>query len=354
MSRFAVLYSEGLKAYDLGHVISGARFQHFIDLYRKILGGHKDFELVSPNCAIREDLELVHTEAYIQRIERCESRDPHDTPLSPGFVQAAKLLAGAGKQAGEMIKAGDYEKAFVIGGGVQHANREREKGFGVFSDVGICAENLMQKCDVQRILIFDADAHAGDGIYEIFCQDPRVLFVSIHQDPATLYPGRGFLSEIGRGRGQGFSINVPLPPKAGDRAYEYAIKTILEPVADEFVPEIILMIDGSDPHYSDRITDMGLTLRGIKMVGEAVGCLAERLCEDKMVGFLGSGYSSTPLVVSLGWLVSMAGAAGVEIDLVQPESLSAKGDSREEMKATEHIVKAIQNQLAPYWRCFGY
>ena len=87
-----------------------------------------------------------------------------NTPLSPSLVRAAKLLAGAGKYAGELVQTGKYDKAFVIGGGVQHANREREKGFGVFSDVGICAENLLSNFGLERVLIIDTDAHAGDGL----------------------------------------------------------------------------------------------------------------------------------------------------------------------------------------------
>ena len=289
VSKFAILYSKSLSEYTLGHVLTQDRYENFINLFHKKIGSHPDFDIIVPPSATTSDLALIHTQEYIERIEKCESHDPFDTPLSPGLVRAAKLLAGAGKHAGEIICSGEYDKAFVIGGGVQHASRSREKGFGVFSDVGICSQNLMQNFGVKKILIIDTDAHAGDGIYEIFSRDSRVLYISIHQDPSTLYPGKGFIHQIGSGSGKGYSINIPLPPHSGDQIYEYALNQIFVPVAEEFEPEIILMVDGSDPHFTDRITQMGLTLKGIKMVAILVsrkhrghvftGCCPNRIYE---------------------------------------------------------------------------
>jgi len=208
----AVLYSEKMKEYDLGHVLTGERYENFMHLFKDMLGGNPDFEIIEPLYATDAELKLVHTEDYIKRVDRYESKDPHDTPLSPSVVRAAKLLAGAGKLAGELILSGRFDKAFVVGGGVQHARRDLERGFGIFSDVGLCAENLMRNHSIKRILILDVDAHASDGIYHIFSEEPRVLHISIHQDPRTLYPGKGFIDEIGEGEGEGYSVNIPLPP----------------------------------------------------------------------------------------------------------------------------------------------
>jgi acetoin utilization protein AcuC len=199
---FAVLYRQELREYDLGHVLRDDRYENFMGLFQKTLGGQPGFRVVAPPYATHSDLRLVHTDAYIRRIERCESRDPFDTPLSPAFVRATKLLAGAGKHAGELVCSGECNKAFVVGGGVQHARRDREKGFGVFSDVGICVENLMKHFAVKKILILDTDAHFGDGLYDIFAENPSVLYISVHQHPATLCPGKGFMDEMGDGLGR--------------------------------------------------------------------------------------------------------------------------------------------------------
>ena len=111
MKKFVILYDEKLKEYDLGHVLKEDRYQNFIDHFQIKLGNHRDFEIVSPPYATQDDLKLIHTEEYIKRIEKCESMDPHDTPLSPGFVRATKLLAGAGRLAGELVQSGVYQNA---------------------------------------------------------------------------------------------------------------------------------------------------------------------------------------------------------------------------------------------------
>jgi len=348
VSRFAILYSEELKEYALGHVLTQDRYDNFLNLFHQILGCHSDFTIVVPPHATHNDLILIHTEEYIQRIEKCESNDPLDTPLSPSFVRAAKLLAGAGKYARELVYSGKYEKAFVVGGGVQHASRDREKGFGVFSDVGICAENLMKNFGVKRIIIVDTDAHAGDGIYDIFCEDSRALYLSIHQDPSTLYPGKGFVNEIGTASGRGYSVNVPLSPHSGEEAYRYVLDSVFVPLAEEFEPEIILMVDGSDPHFTDRITQMGLTLAGIKMVASMVSETSAKICGGKLVDFVGSGYSWSLDIVSRGWLASIAGATGAEVPLVEYQQL--KSDSG--LKEAKELVECIRSSLSAYWTCF--
>lgn len=353
MSKYAVVYDEKLKEYDLGHVLKQDRYQIFINLFKQKLGHHSDFEIVSPTYATKSDLKLIHTEAYIQRIEKCESKDPHDTPLSPGFVRGTKLLAGAGKLAGELVHSGQYEKSFVVGGGVQHATRNREKGFGVFSDVGICAENLMRNFGIKRILIIDTDAHAGDGIYDIFSTDSRILFISIHQDPLTLYPGKGFVHEIGEGNGRGYSVNIPMPPGSGDHTYEYVLNEILIPIAQEFIPEIILMVDGSDPHYTDRITQMGLTIQGIRSIGSIVGHVASEICDGKIVDFIGSGYSHSLKIVSSGWLASIVGVTGIQMELEEPNRISQDIKPGQGLKEAVTIVNKVKSKLCNYWKCFG-
>jgi len=350
--RTAILYSEKMREYDLGHVLSGDRYESFMRLFREKLGDNSLFDIVEPDYATEADLKLVHSEEYIRRVERCESRDPHDTPLSPGVVRAAKLLAGAGKLAGELVQSGAFSKAIVIGGGVQHAGRSYEKGFGIFSDVGICAQNLMGNYGLERILILDADAHAGDGIYAIFAHDPKVLFISIHQDPRTLYPGPGYRNPIGEGEGLGYSVNVPLLPGTSDLAYEHVLDEVFAPLAEEFQPELIMMVDGCDTHFKDRITNMGLTLEGIYMIADKVRQTADRVCQGKVVAFAGSGYDPAGILFPRGWLASICGLTGIEVDLKEPYPIPP-GHSRDYAAVeTKGIVPVVKAKLAPYWKCF--
>lgn len=350
--RTAILYNEKIKEYDLGHVLTGERYESFMRLFRERLGKDPDFQVVEPDYATYADLLLVHSEKYIERVERCESRDPHDTPLSPAVVRATKLLAGAGKMAGELVQSGEFDKAVVVGGGVQHAGRDYEKGFGVFSDVGLCAENLMQNHGLKRIMILDADAHAGDGIYQIFAGDPRVLFISIHQDTRTLYPGPSYGNPIGEGEGEGYSVNVPLPPGSSDQAYEKVLDNIVAPLAEEFRPEMMLMVDGSDPHFMDRITQMGLTLKGIYMVADRIRRIAEGVCQGKVVSFDGSGYDPKGILFPLGWLTSICGLKGCETDMEEPYSVPLGHRTDFAASEVEKVIEDVRKRLAPYWTCF--
>ncbi len=350
--RTAILYSEKLREYDLGHVLSGDRYGAFMKVFREKLGDHPAFQVVEPPTATHQDLMMVHQEEYIRRVERCESRDP-DTPLNPGVIRSTKLMAGAGKLAGELVHSGKYQKAAVIGGGVQHAGRHYEKGFGVFSDVGLCGENLMQNYGVEKILILDFDAHAGDGIYQIFAKDPRVLFISLHQDTRTLYPGPSYQNPMGEGEGLGYSLNIPLPPRTGDEAYGYVLDHLISPLAREFQPEIILMVDGSDPHFIDRITQMGVTLQGLYMIGARVRQIAREVTEGRVVSFNGSGYDPRGILFPLGWLASICGLAGIEISLEEPYPLPPDLHSDKGLERTRKIVEEIRKKYAPYWKCLA-
>jgi len=180
-----------------------------------------------------------------------------------------------------------------------------------------------------------------------------VLFLSIHQDPLTVYPGKGFVHEIGEGEGTGYSVNIPLSPGSADRTYEYVLIEIFTPLAEEFRPEMILMVDGADPHFTDRITQMGMTLEGISMVGRFVGRTAAEICQGKIVSFVGSGYSSNPQIVSLGWLASIVGVTGVELCVEEPEPIPAGLQLDQGLKEAKDVVRLIQAQLSPYWKCFA-
>jgi len=129
---------------------------------------------------------------------------------------------------------------------------------------------LMKKHGLERVLILDTDAHAGNGTSEYFYSNPKILFIDVHQDPMTLYPGTGFASDIGSGEGRGFTINVPLPVDAGYDSYQLVFEEIIEPLTEEFKPQIIIRNGGSDPHFDDGLTQLGLPVRGFRMIGERV------------------------------------------------------------------------------------
>ena len=126
------------------------------------------------------------------------------------------------------------------------------------------------------------------------------------------------------------------------------------PLAEEFQPEMIIMVDGSDTHYSDQITYMGLTLQGIYMVGDKVRQTADRVCRGKVVAFDGSGYDPAGILFPRGWLASICGLTGIQVDLEEPYPIPPGHRKDYATPETRRIVKAIRATLAPYWKCFTH
>jgi acetoin utilization deacetylase AcuC-like enzyme len=158
---------------------------------------------------------------------------------------------------------------------------------------------------------------------------------------------------MGEGEGQGYSVNVPLLPGTGDLAYEHVLDNIFVPLAEEFHPEVIIMVDGSDTHFSDQITQMGLTLKGIYMIADKVRQTAARVCQGKVIAFDGSGYDPEGILFSRGWLASICGLTGLEIELDEPYSFPQGYRSDYGVLEVKRIAEALKATFAPYWRCFA-
>lgn len=350
----AIVYSEQIKNYDFGpgHPFRSDRYTNFIRLLREKVS---DLEVIEPRYASDEELLLVHDKGYVDFIEGTSrgiwlpsSRflSP-DTPIQPGIGKAARLIAGSSLIAGELVWEGKFTRAVGVGGGMHHAKKNYGAGFCIYNDVAIGVKNLIQK-GLERILILDTDAHAGDGTCEIFYEDPKVLFIDLHQDPLTLYPGTGLSHEIGMGEGKGYTVNIPLPPGASYDAYEYVLEEIFAPLAWEFNPQIIIRNGGSDPHFADELTNLGLTINGFRMIGRKVREVADKICNGRVVDLPGSGYN--PRVLPYGWLALISGLAEFDIEIEEPFLFSFKTDYK--LEETKAVVKDVKEYLRDYWRCF--
>lgn len=345
------MFHDGMRDYGFG---TRQRFDDFLVAFYQILGDNPDFELVEAREATDEELCLVHDIDFVRDIERLSAQSmvrDVDTPLRPGLDRAARIIAGSAVKAGELVWNGRYARAVGLGGGLHHARRNHEAGFCIFNDVAICVRNLIQRHGAERILVIDTDAHAGDGTAEIFYRDPKVLFISIHQDPHTLYPGWGFVHQIGTGPGLGYTVNVPLPRGASYDAYQLVFDSLVLPLAQEFQPQIILRNGGSDPHFADELTVLGLTLEGLWMIGNKVRQAADAVCQGRVVDFLGSGYQAE--VLPYGWLALMGGLSGVALDLVEPVPPPRWVRRDYALEKTALVVADVRRALSKYWRCFG-
>jgi acetoin utilization protein AcuC len=355
--RVCITYHEKFKQYDLGvnHPYRGDRFIKAKDFFeKKGLSTSPNVFLLEPDPAARRDLLKVHTEEYVDLISRlAELGRPYDidTPVSRAILEAVMLVVGGVTEAGVAVVEREAGRGVALGGGFHHAGRDYGGGFCLFNDIAILVEHLRERYQIKRVLILDYDVHFGNGTSDIYYSDPNVLFISLHQNPMTIYPGRGFIEELGEGEGRGYNVNVPLPMRTGEESYLYALKQIFPPLAEEFKPEIIIANGGSDAHFADHLGSLGVTAKGFFEISRIIGETSEKVCNGKVVLLVGSGYNS--MVLPYSWYALAAGIADLEKgrDAIE-DYYPAPRDPWRNREQVERIIRDLKNALKLYWGCF--
>jgi len=249
---------------------------------------------VKPRAATREELEMVHSPAYIDLIASTAGK-PYvrldgDTSTCAKSYEAALLAAGGFLELIKVVMQGKLDNGFaLVRPPGHHAERDRAMGFCLFNNVAIGAHYAFKNFPLQKILIVDWDVHHGNGTQNSFYEDPRVLYFSTHR--YGFYPGTGAATEVGRGRGEGFTVNIPLSPGAGDTEYGIIFEKILRPVALEYQPQLILVSAGFDTHYNDPLGGMEVTERGFARMTQILMEIAAATTEGKLAVTLEGGYN---------------------------------------------------------------
>jgi acetoin utilization protein AcuC len=345
-------YHELFSQYDLGegHPYRGSRFPLTYSLLKqKSILKRQDVTLIDPHPASKEDLLRAHDPDYVELILKLASRSAaydSDTPLSPKILEAAMLMIGGEMEIGARIMEGQAERGILIGGGFHHAGKTFGGGFCFFNDIAVTIEHLRDAFRLQRALVVDFDVHAGNGTSDIYYDDPSVLLISIHQDPRTIYPGTGFIDQIGRGEGEGYNINIPLPPGTGDDTYLYALKEILIPIAREFQPQLILANGGSDAHFADRLGDLNLTVNGFFKVSKLISKASKESSRGRLMLLLCSGYN--PQVLAQVWYSLICGILELDqIDVTDPYNPPQEDPTLRQR--VEQTLNEIRRTFAQYW-----
>jgi len=239
---------------------------------------------------------LVHTPEHLRRVRHVSAiggaLDDGDTPVRPGSDEIALISLGLAIAAGEAVVRGSTRRAFAAcrppG---HHAEPNRAMGFCLFCNIAILARHLQKAHGLGKIAIVDFDVHHGNGTQASLEEDPTILFVSLHQDPRTLYPGTGFANETGRGPGAGFTLNIPLTPGSDDANYLAAIESQVVPALEKFAPEILLVSAGFDAHVADPLSQMNVTEDGFFNMTRRLADFADSRCNGRLVSLLEGGYN---------------------------------------------------------------
>ena len=235
----------------------------------------------------------VHTAQYVERLQALSDRGggriDSDTYVNADSYQAALLAAGGLLNLTDMVLQGQVDNGFaLIRPPGHHALGHRGMGFCLLANAAIAARWAQDRHGVERVLIIDFDVHHGNGTQDIFYHDPSILFVSTHQYP--YYPGTGAADEVGDEMAYGTTVNIPFPAFVGDAGYVTAFQHILEPVATDFRPQLIILSAGFDAHWLDPLAGMNLSIGGYMQMVEQVMALADQLCNGKLVCVLEGGY----------------------------------------------------------------
>ena len=290
-----LLYSERYQNHNTGpdHPERPARVTYIFqflqksDLFQKLY-------LLDPKPVELDVISLVHTISYINRVkEACLSGehflDSPDTAICPESFEIALLAAGGVLTLVDAVMEKKVRNGFaLIRPPGHHAEREMALGFCIFNHVAIAARHLQKKYGLKRILIVDWDVHHGNGTQHIFEEDPSVFYFSVHQYP--FYPGTGSVSEMGRGKGEGTTLNVPFPAGSGDKEYKQTFVEIFYPEALRFKPDFILISAGFDAHEADPLAQMKLTDESYGFFTDVIKKLARQCKHERIASVFEGGY----------------------------------------------------------------
>jgi acetoin utilization deacetylase AcuC-like enzyme len=330
---------------EIFHPENPARLQAIYSMLEE-----QDFEgalvPIEPRYAELEELLLVHDPYYVDRVldsaEKTRVRFDPDTVTSPKTYKAAWMAAGGIMEAIRAVLAGEVANAFaLIRPPGHHALKDRAMGFCIFNNLAIGARYALKAHGLERVLIVDWDLHHGNGIQSIFYDDPQVLYFSLHRYP--YFPWTGGAEEVGEGKGEGTTVNVPLEFGCSNADYANIFRNLLLPIARRYRPEIVLVAAGFDIHKDDPLRSMTVTEAGFARMTDLLMEMTRELCGGRLVLALEGGYNPEALKDSVAMVLwELAGRSKINKDEMR----------QVEDAQSQNIVKTIdqvRNIQRKYW-----
>ena len=321
----ALIWDDNHIKYDFGpdHPLKPIRVELTVDLIRACGLTDADSVLTLPRAAFSEDDVLrLHTEDYVEVVRRL-SADPNpsgamhyglglgDNPVFRGMHEASLEVCGASVAAAEAVWSGRVSHAFNPAGGLHHAMPSRAAGFCIYDDPAAAIDWLLRN-GAQRVAYVDVDTHHGDGVQEFFYDDPRVLTISLHESGRYLFPGTGFVDEIGTGDARGTSLNIPLPPSTPGESWLEAFEAVVPAALDAFDADVLVTQLGCDTHFTDPLAHLALTTDDYAAIATRLHQLAHEHTDGRWVAVGGGGYQIAN-VVPRAWTIYFAELTGQDL-----------------------------------------
>jgi acetoin utilization deacetylase AcuC-like enzyme len=314
------------------------------------LDEHLDWRTVEP--ATRDDLQRVHDPAYVDEIREFSAagggRITAETGMNDRTYESARYAAGVAIQAAELaLETNPSVVPYVpVRPSGHHAQPAQVDGFCFFNNVAVAAEAALASGDVDRVAIVDWDVHHGNGTQECFYDRDDVLFVSLHNDHDSwdpeAHPQTGDVEEDGTGPGEGYNVNVPLPPGTGDDGYGLAFDRLVEPIVAQFDPDLLLVSAGQDPGTVDPLGRNVVTKAGFRDLGARARVLATDHANDRLALVQEGGYQISHLAYA-----TLGVAEGVlDVDTGIPDPFAWL---EEDLPSAERAVDGVADYYGDYW-----
>jgi acetoin utilization deacetylase AcuC-like enzyme len=306
---------------------------------------------IPPRAATREEIELYHVPSYVDKVKKLSDSTGGDAGefaiVGQGSYEIALLSAGGALTAVDAVMDGLVDNVYALTRPPgHHAEAEEGIGFCLFNNVVIAAKYAKQKYDLDRILVLDWDVHHGNGIEKGFYDDPSTMYISLHQE--LLYPaGSGLVEDSGEGEGKGYNINIPLHAGTGNAGYMHAFEEIVEPIVDQFKPELILISAGQDPSMFDPLGRMIVNAKGFYQFAEFMKRLAERHCDGRLVLCHEGGYSAP--YVPFCSLAIVEAISGIKTEVEDPFTAGFGLQTEILLDHQKEAVQRVIDHQSQFW-----
>ena len=319
-----VVFDKSLTEYDFGptHPMSPIRVDLTMELAAQLGVTGEHLRMVEAPMASDDVIALVHDRELIDAVTEVGTTAGHvdlsrglgtdDNPVFEGMHHAAAHVVGATVEACRQVWSGESAHSVSITGGLHHAMRDRSSGFCVYNDVAVGIQTLLDQ-GAERVAYVDVDVHHGDGVEQIFWDDPRVLTISLHETGQMLFPGTGFPADLGGPGAEGTAVNLALPSGTGDAGWLRGFHAVVPPLMRAYAPEILITQHGCDSHMEDPLAHLMLSVDGQRASYLALHDLAHELCDGRWVATGGGGYALVE-VVPRAWVHLLAIVAGHPLD----------------------------------------
>ncbi|MDT0270340.1 acetoin utilization protein AcuC [Streptomyces sp. DSM 44915] len=325
-----LLWDEGVTRYNFGpgHPMDPVRLVLTRALV-ETLGLDRAITVRGAPPADEATLALVHDPDYVAAVRRA-SRQPAeadekrglgtaDNPAFAGMHEAAALIAGQSVAGAEEVWRGTVPHAVNFAGGLHHATPGAAAGFCVYNDPALAIARML-RLGAERVVYLDLDVHHGDGVQDIFWGDPRVLTISLHEHPRTLFPHTGHPTETGAETAAGTAVNVALPAGSSDEEWLRALHAVVPELLAAYRPQALVSQHGADTHFEDPLAHLTLSLDAQRLGAEAAHQWAHEYAGGRWLALGGGGYAVVDVVPRI-WshLVGIAAHAPVPPETVVPE-----------------------------------